>query len=192
MTLNSTLRALLASLLAAMAGMMLQGCNDDDDNTNTWDRYKDWREENTAFFDEQKFLIENGQAYYQTVSPAWNSSAQILMRWLNDRSLTEGNLTPLLTSTVDVKYKGWLCNDVPFDSSYNLRTNGDSIFRTQLTSLISGWTIALQYMHVGDSCRIVVPYQLAYGAQSSGKILPYSTLTFDIKLVDIPYYEVRP
>lgn len=47
-------------------------------------------------------------------------------------------------------------------------------------------------MRVGDSARIVIPYNLGYGSSNSGVIKPYSTLVFDLKLVDIPYYEVRP
>ncbi|MDE6074493.1 MAG: FKBP-type peptidyl-prolyl cis-trans isomerase, partial [Muribaculaceae bacterium] len=52
--------------------------------------------------------------------------------------------------------------------------------------------IALEKMHVGDSVEVIIPYQAGYGASSSGSILPYSTLRFGIKLVNIPYYEVRP
>lgn len=117
----------------------------------------------------------------------------MLIRYLNDRSKTEGNLSPLLTSTVDVKYIGRLYNGVPFDSSFrNVASYGDSLMRTTPGSLIQGWTIALMNMRVGDSARIVIPYNLGYGSSNSGVIKPYSTLVFDLKLVDIPYYEVRP
>ncbi len=175
--------------LALVASMT--ACNDDD-TKDTWEQYAEWREENNKFFEEQQYLIVDGRNFYSTLSPQWNTSAQILIRYLNDRSKTEGNLSPLLNSTVDVKYIGRLYNDVPFDSSYTQKTYGDSIFRTQVNSLIDGWTIALQDMRVGDSARVVIPYTLGYGAQSLSVIKPYSTLVFDIKLVDIPYYEVRP
>lgn len=173
-------------LLTSLGAVITTSCDDDD---NVWDDYKEWRIANEEFFDEQRFMMENGVNVYQTVTPAWNPSAQILMRYLNDRSKTEGNLTPLLTSTVDVKYIGRLYNGVAFDSSY---TNTDSIFTTTPGSVIQGWTIALMNMRVGDSARIVIPYKLAYGSSGSGAISPYSTLVFDVKLVDIPYYEVRP
>lgn len=177
-------------LLASIAGMITTSCGDDDNN---WDDYKDWRVANEEFYDEQRFLMEDGQNVYQTVVPSWNPSASILMRYLNDRKLTEGNLSPLLTSTVDVKYIGRLYNGVAFDSSYtNTASYGDSLMRTTPGSLIQGWTIALMNMRVGDSVRIVIPYKLGYGSTGSGIISPYSTLLFDLKLVDIPYYEVRP
>ncbi|MCI8998853.1 MAG: hypothetical protein HFJ95_07660 [Muribaculaceae bacterium] len=184
-----TVKPILFFLLGLVA---FTACNDDENQT-TWDEYKEWREDNSAFFEEKKFLMTpEGTNYYQTITPAWNSTAQVLIRYLNDRSLTAGNLSPMLTSTVDVKYIGRLYNGEAFDSSYNLKVNGDSIFRTSLTSLIQGWQIALVNMHVGDSVEIVLPYNMGYGTTQSGIIKPYSTLIFNLKLVDIPYYEVRP
>jgi FKBP-type peptidyl-prolyl cis-trans isomerase FklB len=115
------------------------------------------------------------------------------MHWFNDRSKTAGNLQPYYTSTVDVKYIGRLYNDEAFDSSYLLtETYGDSIYRTKVTAVISGWTIALQEMHVGDSVEVIIPYQSAYGLSGSGTaVLPFSNLKFNIKLVDIPYWEIN-
>lgn len=185
-------------LPAAIAGLMAlstlsvatTSCNDK--NENTWDTYEKWRKANVAYYDSLKYQIEDGRNVYSTLVPAWNTSAEVLIRYLNDRKLTEGNLSPLLTSTVDVKYIGRLYNKVPFDSSYNLTANGDSIYRTKVNSLIQGWTIALQDMRVGDSVEIVIPYTQGYGGAQTGGIPPYSTLVFNLKLVDIPYYEVRP
>lgn len=183
-------RILLPLIAMAIMAVTLIACNDKDENT--WDDYKEWRDLNDAFFKEQQFKIVDGANYYQTLTPAWNTSAQILIRYFNDRKLTEGNLSPLLNSTVDVKYIGRLYNGEPFDSSYTMTLNGDSIYRTAVNSLIEGWTIALQEMRVGDSVQVVIPYSLGYGSKTTGVIKPYSTLVFDIKLVDIPYYEVRP
>ncbi|MCM1521233.1 MAG: FKBP-type peptidyl-prolyl cis-trans isomerase [Muribaculaceae bacterium] len=192
MTLSIVKTRLLLPLMASVTmALTIVGCNDDE-STNNWDDYKEWREANEAFFSEQQFRIEDGKSYYQTLTPAWNTGAQILVRYLKDRSKTEGNYSPLLNSTVDVKYIGRLYNGEPFDSSFTNTTYGDSIFRTRVNGVISGWTIALQEMRVGDSIQVVIPYSLGYGAQSAGIIKPYSTLVFDIKLVDIPYYEVRP
>ena len=172
-----------------LTGAAFVACNDD----NTWEDYSEWREANVAFYDEQRFAMGPDGNIYQTLTPAWNTSANVLIRYLNDRSKTVGNLSPMLNSTVDVKYIGRLYNDVPFDSSY-LQTSsyGDSLFRTQPSSVIQGWTIALLDMRVGDSARVVIPYNLGYGSSGSGVIPPYSTLVFDMKLVDIPFFEVRP
>jgi FKBP-type peptidyl-prolyl cis-trans isomerase FklB len=47
-------------------------------------------------------------------------------------------------------------------------------------------------MHVGDSVEVVIPYQLGYGTTITGSIPPYSMLKFNMRLVDIPYYQARP
>ena len=136
---------------------------------------------------------DDGTPYYKTVVPDWDAGAYVLIHYFNDRNATASNLSPLYTSTVDVKYKGQLYNDITFDSSYTQTAYGDSIYRTQLRNVISGWAIALMDMNVGDSCEVLIPYQQGYGSTGSYggdvSIYPYSNLKFHIKLVDIPGYE---
>ncbi|MDE6267130.1 MAG: FKBP-type peptidyl-prolyl cis-trans isomerase [Muribaculaceae bacterium] len=161
----------------------------DDDNSDIWNDYKDWREKNDAWLTQQAALSDpSGKAYYKRIVPSWNPGVYVLMHNFSDPAVTEGNLVPLMSSTVTVKYKGELYNSVPFDSSY---TRVDSLYTTKLTNVIEGWQIALQYMHVGDSVDVVIPYFAAYGTAGSASIPPYSALKFSIKLVDIPGYEKR-
>ena len=187
----------LQSLLLAIAFVVTLGvataCSDKDDISKTWDEYEVWRKANDEFFNTKRLsILPNGQPEYESLIPEWNGTAQVLIRYLNDRSKTIGNLSPLYNSTVDVKYIGRLYNGTAFDSSYLQTQYGDSIFRTAVNSVVPGWTIALQNMRCGDSVEVVIPYTLGYGSQVTGAIYPYSTLVFNIKLVDIPYYEVRP
>lgn len=154
------------------------------DEEKLWNDYQDWREANDGWLEEQ---IQSGK--YQKFVPEWNQDLNVRMRWLNDRSSTKDNLTPMYTSTVSVKYKGWLYDGTPFDSSY-LET--DSLVTMSLTGLIPGWVIAMEQMKVGDKVELLVPYESGYGSSSVGKILPYSVLRFEIELRDIPAYEVRP
>ncbi|MBR2147778.1 MAG: FKBP-type peptidyl-prolyl cis-trans isomerase [Muribaculaceae bacterium] len=91
---------------------------------------------------------------------------------------------------VDVKYHLRLYDGTPIDSSFLSTSPADSLFRCRLnTGVIEGWGIAIPRMHIGDSCRVIIPYNVGYGTKASGEIKPYSTLQFDIKLVGIPYYE---
>jgi len=176
-------------LAAAAAATGLLSCGDDDEST--WEVYEQWRETNVAWLASQETRTNaDGTPYYNKVVPAWDSQAYVLIKYFNDRSKTHGNLSPMYTSTVNVKYKGCLCTDEPFDSSYLMTTYGDSIFQTQLSGVISGWAIALEDMHVGDTCEVLIPYEYAYGASGSGSIPPYSALKFGIKLVDIAGYEI--
>lgn len=177
-----------AILLSAIAG--LAACNSKDDDSTVWDRYADWREANQTWFAEQEMLTNpDGTPFYTRVSPPWNPGAVVLMHWYNDRSETEGNLSPMITSTVSTRYIGHLYNDEPFDSSLNASESG--IFTTRLGAVVEGWQIALINMRVGDTCQVVFPYQQGYGAYSQGSILPYSALRFNMRLTDIPAYEIR-
>lgn len=178
----------LTLALALMGSLALTSCLGDDEGDS------DYRKANDAWYNSQAQLLDaSGKNYYMLVTAEWDPSAQVLIHWFNDQSATAANLTPLYTSTVDVKYKGVLYNGTPFDSSYARTTPADSIFRTKLaTSVIAGWTIALTHMHIGDSCRVVVPYAQAYGSTKYTGIPAYSALQFDVKLVGIPYYEAKP
>lgn len=177
-----------------LAAMMVASCNDDD-NKSVLEEYGDWRKTNMAFYEDQKSVTDGGVTpIYTVVSPSWNPGAQILIRYLSNRSASIDNLSPMLNSTCSVKYIGRLYNGEAFDSSYNYV---DSVAQFMPNGVIQGWTIALMNMRVGDSARVVIPYEQAYGSagrSSGGKYVvpPYSTLVFDMKLVDIPYYEVRP
>lgn len=177
--------------IIALVAAALVACTGDDETT--WDKYTDYREANNAWLVEMQGLKNSdGTPYYNIVVPDWNPGSFILMHYFNDRAETEGNLTPLYTSTVDVRYYLHLYDGEPADSSTNLTTNGPGIYRAQVNSLIQGWAVALSEMRCGDTVEIIVPYGLAYGAQSVGSILPYSNLRFNMRLVDIPYYEASP
>ena len=172
--------------LIALVSLSIVSCDDN----NTWESTYEWRDANEEWLNKQGLLLDDeGELFYTRVVPQWNKSAYVYMHFFNDRSLTEGNLSPLYTSTISVKYIGRLYNDEPFDSSF---LSTDSLFTSPLSELVPGWAIALENMRVGDSARVVIPYQLGYGTQSSGSIPAYSALQFDIKLVDIPYYEIKP
>lgn len=159
---------------------------------STWDLYEEWRVANEEWLAEQQALTDSdGTPYYTQIVPSWYPKSGVLIHYFNDRSLTEGNLTPLVNSTVDVKYIGRLYNDEAFDSSYTQTTWGDSIYRVQPINTIVGWQVALTNMRVGDSARVIIPFMEAYGVSTtSSTIPPYSNLAFDIKLVDIYKYEM--
>ncbi len=175
-------------IFTVILSVFIASCSDEEE---TWEKYADWREINNAWLNEQENLIVDGELFYEKLVPDYDKGNYILIHWFNDREETKNNSVPYYTSIVDVKYIGRLYNDEAFDSSYTNTTYGDSIFRTAVNGVIAGWTTALQYMHVGDSVEIIVPYQSAYGASSSGSIDPYSNLKFNIKLVDIPYWEAK-
>ncbi len=168
-------------MLAAVAMTMLDSCL----GKGYEEEYKDWRESNDAWYQQQV-----ASSRYTLLTAPWDPSAQTLIRWHNDTMLTRNNLKPLITSTVDVKYHLSLYNGTAVDSSYYMSSPADSIYRSQLNQNVEGWMIALTRMHVGDSCTVIVPYHQGYGSsKKSDLLLPYSVLVFDMKLVDIPKYK---
>lgn len=174
--------ALLLLVVATACGL--------DPEEDTWEYYEDWRNTNNAWLDEQMARTNaDGTPYYEKVVPVYDPSAYVLIHYCTDRSLTSGNLSPLVTSTVDVKYRMETCDGVARDSSYLRTTPADSVLRIKFSEVISGFRIALMDMHVGDSCDVVIPYQQAYNNMSQGSVLPYSHLRYDLKLVDIYSYE---
>lgn len=181
-------------ILIAIIGTLAAVSACHDDNQTTWDEYADWRELNNEWLKEmQHRLDENGNPYYRTIIPAWNPGTFVLIHYFNDRKETEGNLSPLYTSVVDVRYRGYNCRGIGFDSSDLVNRYGKlGIQRFSCNGTIQGWGIALQDMRVGDTAEIIVPYGAAYGAANNGTILPYSNLRFNLRLEDIYKYEASP
>jgi len=89
---------------------------------------------------------------------------------------------PTTESMVKVHYTGTLIDGTEFDSS--VKRNEPAQF--PVSGVISGWTEALQLMPVGSKFRLYIPYNLAYGENGAGNIIrPYSTLIFDVELLEI-------
>lgn len=89
---------------------------------------------------------------------------------------------PTAKDKVKTHYHGTLIDGTVFDSSVE---RGKPI-SFPVMGVIKGWQEALQLMHVGDKLRLTIPYNLAYGERGSGqKIPPFSTLVFEVELLDI-------
>jgi FKBP-type peptidyl-prolyl cis-trans isomerase FklB len=88
---------------------------------------------------------------------------------------------PTANDLVKVHYHGTLINGTVFDSSIE---RGEPI-TFAVTQVIAGWTEALQLMPVGSKFRLYIPHHLAYGTQQAGPIAPYSTLIFEVELLEI-------
>lgn len=88
---------------------------------------------------------------------------------------------PSATDRVKVHYHGTLIDGTVFDSSVD---RGEPI-AFNLNQVIKGWTEGVQLMPVGSKFRFYIPQELGYGAQQAGSIPPYSTLIFEVELLDI-------
>ena len=179
------------ALAASAALSMFSACNDGE--KSAWSEYADYRELNQQWLNELRAKKNpDGTPYYEVVVPAWNTGSYVLMHFFNDRAETEGNLSPLYTSTTDSRYTLHLYDGTRVDSSAYLTDPAPGVYRSTVSNNIQGWAIAQTYMRCGDTAEVIVPYGVGYGASGSSAIRPYSNLRFNIRLLDIYKYELAP
>jgi len=121
----------------------------------------------------RKFLEENAKKDSVVTLPS-GLQYQVLVKG-------EGEV-PQATDRVKVNYEGRLIDGTVFDAS--ARHGGEPAEFTP-QQVIAGWTEALTMMPVGSKWRLFIPSDLAYGDRDQGQIKPYSTLIFDVELVEI-------
>jgi FKBP-type peptidyl-prolyl cis-trans isomerase len=121
----------------------------------------------------KKFLEENKKKKGVTVTASG----------LQYEVVKQGNgATPKATDTVKVHYKGTLLDGTEFDSSY--KRGQPASF--PVNGVIKGWTEALQLMKVGDTFKLVIPADLAYGERGAGGMIgPNATLVFEVELLGV-------
>jgi FKBP-type peptidyl-prolyl cis-trans isomerase FklB len=93
-----------------------------------------------------------------------------------------GTVSPTVTGTVTVNYRGMLIDGTEFDSTW---AHGAPV-SFPINGVIPGWRDVIPRMHVGDRWRVVIPPQLAYGEHGAlPRIGPNEALVFEIELLDI-------
>ena len=126
-------------------------------------KYADYKKQN------EEFLANNKS----------KEGIQTTASGLQYKIITKGTgALPADTSRVKVNYKGTMIDGTEFDSSKEPIT-------LAVNRVIQGWTEALKMMPVGSKWELYIPQELGYGAQEAGKIKPFSTLIFEVELVDI-------
>ena len=173
---------------------------DDDDDEDTSAEYENWQQRN----DEMLELwaadpeLKKYKNYALNESATAGNSDCIYVKVLE--SGTGESITPFLTDTVRIAYRGRLIpsktypEGFVFDQSYLNEFRWETAYATSGSGWIAGIQTALLRMHVGDRWLIHVPYQLGYGGSTSNASIPaFSNLVFDVALYDIWHPgETRP
>lgn len=97
--------------------------------------------------------------------------------------------SPAVTDLVTVHYTGTLETGIVFDAS---RQHGGPV-SFPLNRVIKGWTEGVSTMKVGGTRKLIIPPDLAYGAQGAGDgvIPPNATLTFIVELLEVPRVKIE-
>ena len=191
--------------VALFAAFVLASCSEEDD---TVEEFPNWQARNDAFFnsltDSVMNLLELNPArtdwkriksWSKSDSIEGSNSDYIIVNVIEEGDAASA--TPLYTDTVTVHYLGRLLPSVSypygyvFDQSYYGNYYDDVSKPLQMAignsggnMLVDGFATALQHMRRGDHWMVYIPYQLGYGSQSQTGVPAYSTLIFDLRLVD--------
>ena len=175
-------------LLLSLLLLSFTACSEDDSAT---DEYANWQERNEAFINQYATAgsLRKIRAYTQDDTTTGKSGDYIYVKVLETGTGTE---SPLYTDTVRVAYRGRIIpttsypDGAVFDETYindfSWQTAGMADFVAG--EMITGFSTALMNMHKGDRWQVIIPYQLGYGTTSTNAIIGYSTLIFDIALLD--------
>ncbi|MGL4423997.1 MAG: FKBP-type peptidyl-prolyl cis-trans isomerase [Gemmataceae bacterium] len=84
---------------------------------------------------------------------------------------------------VKIHYTGWLKDGTVFDSS---KKDGGDPITFPLANLIQGWQEGVPGMKPGGTRRLMIPYDLAYGAAGKPPVIPAKAdLVFEIELIEV-------
>lgn len=159
-------------ILFALAAITLTSCEKDEKIDTAW------KDTNEAAFN--KLSSASGYAKIESES----KNGYIMYKEFKEGS---GN-TPIFTDRVKVLYTGWYQTDwnkpetkVIFDTTD--ATNVPRVFN--VNGVVEGFFTALQHMQVGDKWEVWIPWKLGYGVNGKNPIPGYTTLVFEIELVEI-------
>jgi FKBP-type peptidyl-prolyl cis-trans isomerase FklB len=194
----------LIYLFAMMMGLCgLSSCSEDTSEEND---FENWQQRNEVFFAslEDSLASNTGTGVGQwkkfksyskdSLLTTGSNTDCIYVKVLEQSTSTTDQERPMAKDSVRLSYQGRLiptklyAQGFVFDGTvygaYNPETNATRSFKLS-TSLVPGFYTALLHMRRGDTWRIYIPYQLGYGASTSGSIPGYSTLIFDLTLFEI-------
>jgi FKBP-type peptidyl-prolyl cis-trans isomerase FklB len=186
---QSALFIILCSLFISVSA-----CSESDDEAA--DEYANWQQRNDAFFlTLEDSVRSNGATWVKWKTYTKDAKTEgVNTDYVYARLLEKGFGTgsPIYTDSVRVSYRGRLIPSASYPQGYvfDQTYTGDFDLRTtdvansRVSTYVDGFATALQHMHLGDRYRVFIPYKLGYNATARTGIPAYSTLIFDVVLID--------
>ena len=156
-------------------------------------------------FDDRWQIENEAQFAYITTHPDFirleslSGNGHIMYRVLREGD--QSRRSPFFNEQVWVNYRGWFKNDwsmpatfvndrghritnkIVFDRTIDDRENARPRLFTP-SQLIPGFADALQRMRPGDKWEVWIPWNLGYGRRPHANIRAYTTLVFEIEIVE--------
>jgi len=161
---------------------MINGVKDGFSNTTPAIPYMDARREMENYYSDlnktngAQFLAEN-KLYEGVVETESGLQYEIIKAGTGK--------SPNVTDSVTIHYTGRHIDGRVFETTIP----SNIPFKGSLMSVILGWQEGVMLMKEGGQSRLYIPYTLAYGEQGKGRIEPYSTLIFDIELLEVKRFQ---
>lgn len=178
---------------------------------NPYDQYNAWYLQNENYFSSKVKAYQDSvdrfpNEFVVDSIPQNQGGGVILYKYI---AKGEGKDNPYFNSKVKTYYTGKRLKDgsdayadmITFDTTFKIVNQPGSnpavpltydemkIYNSPATfevkGLTKGWSYLMQQLVVGDRVRVTIPWYLAYGANTSGPIPPFSTLMFDVELIEI-------
>ena len=194
----SVTRCLLCAAFFTLHSSLFISCSESDDDETT-NEFANWQQRNEAYFASLEDSLNHGGATWKKIKSFTKdeNTAGILTDYIYVKVLEPNTAadtgSPIYTDSVRVAYRGRLIPSVSypqglvFDQTYigdyDIRTLNVSDMQVK-DCFVIGFSTALMHMTCGDHWRVFIPYQLAYGTTATDAIPAYSTLIFDIALID--------
>lgn len=180
-------------LFLPIAGTVASCSESEDEEAN---EYSNWQARNDAYWLTLEDSLTRGgenwrkiKSFTKDPTTTGANTDYIYVKVLEEGLGTE---SPIYTDTVRVSYRGRLIPSAThslgyvFDQTYrgNFSWETTGVSNNVASGFVDGFTTALMLMHCGDRWRVFVPYQLGYKTVEKGSVPAYSTMIFDIGLVD--------
>lgn len=183
-------------LIAVLPLLGFVSCSEED---TTEQEYANWQAKNEAFFETQ-YQAHSVQTDNCFILPSWTQPGSKKATELSHTNCIlvdvlergTGMTSPYYTDSVNVDWSGRLMPSPSYDNGYEFGRSWLTKFDPDVDQpsafavkgLVAGFSTALQHMHRGDRWRVYIPYQLGYGSTATSGIPAYSTLIYEIRLVD--------